>query len=259
MIKLPHIMVSPTGARRQKADHPNLPLSEDEIVAACIQCEAAGATGVHLHVREDDGRHSLDADRYQRVLDKLTDRLPEFFLQITSESAGRYNAEQQRDLIHKLQPLSVSVALREFVPNAEEIANARKSYHWAHDNGVHIQHICYSPDELDRLIAFIQDETIPGKHHQVQLVLGSYDGSRISRPEDVAEFASPLIVREDDLTFDWMMCAFGNAETSCLKQTIELGGKARIGFENSLHHSDGRLAIDNAERVTELVSVIANS
>jgi 3-keto-5-aminohexanoate cleavage enzyme len=42
----------------------------------------------------------------------------------------------------------------------------------------------------------------------------------------------------------------------CLKTALESGGKIRVGFENSLWNSDGSLAQDNAERVTEMKLII---
>ncbi|MCG3268078.1 3-keto-5-aminohexanoate cleavage protein [Yoonia sp. I 8.24] len=254
MLNLPKIMVAPNGARRTQADHPKLPVTIDETVETCIACAGEGATGAHLHVRDDAGIHSLDADRYARLLEKIDTALPDFFAQITSESAGLYTAADQRDLIHALKPRSISVALREFLPDTATQSAAKDCYHWAHENGVTIQHICYSRDELDRLLGFMNDGIIPGTHHHVQLVLGSYDGTKISRPEDIASFAAPLITPTGGASFDWMMCAFGTAETDCLLRTFELGGKARIGFENSLWNADGSGAKNNAERVRELVS-----
>ena len=246
-------MVAPNGARRGHTDHPKLPVTIDETVETCRACADAGATGAHLHVRDDAGLHTLDSDLYKRLLEKMDAALPDFFTQITSEAAGRFSAKDQRDLIRDLAPTSVSVALREFAPDAETLSAAKDCYHWAFENNVTIQHICYSAPELARLIRFIDDGTIPGQNHQVQLVLGSYDGTKISKPEDVATFAAPLITPANDKTFDWMLCAFGAAETDCLLRALELGGKARIGFENSLWNRDGSLARDNAERVTELV------
>lgn len=256
MLDLPLIMVAPNGARRSKADHPKLPVTIDETVEVCIACADAGATGGHLHIRDTDGLHSLDADQYKRLIDRLDTVLPDFFAQITSETAGRYNAQDQRDLIHALAPNSISVALREFLPDDATHSAARDCYHWAFENGVTIQHICYSADERDRLIALINDGTIPGRHHHVQLVLGAYDGSKTSIPNDVATFADPLINPHGKLSFDWMLCAFGPPETDCLLKAIELGGKARIGFENALWNRDGTLAQSNAERVRELVTYL---
>lgn len=247
-------MVAPNGARRTQDDHPRIPVTIDEIVETCRACADAGATGAHLHVRDDNGRHTLDTDLYKTLMDKIDCALPRFFYQITSESAGLYSAAEQRHLIQTLKPASVSVALREFLPVGDTLSAARDCYHWAHENGVTIQHICYAPDELNRLMSLIENGTIPGQHHHVQLVLGAYDGSKTSRPDDIEAFAAPLTKPDNGYTFDWMLCAFGKEETDCLLRTFDLGGKARIGFENSLWHRDGSLAKDNAERVAELVS-----
>ncbi len=254
MLNLPKIMVAPNGARRSKADHPMLPITIDETVETCRACADAGATGAHLHIRDEGGLHSLDADLYKRLLERLDTALPNFFAQITSETAGRYTARDQRDLIHALKPKSISVALREFIPNPAEHSAARDCYHWAFENDVAIQHICYSAEDRDRLIALIEQNVIPGTQHHVQLVLGAYDASKTSDPNDVAPFAAPLITPPNDHSFDWMLCAFGQPETDCLVRTIQLGGKARIGFENALCHRDGQPAENNADRVRDLIA-----
>ena len=82
------IMVAPNGARRQKSDHPALPISVQEICDTARACEAAGADAIHVHVREDDGRHSLDTGRYRETLSALTEHAPSPRVQVTTESAG---------------------------------------------------------------------------------------------------------------------------------------------------------------------------
>ncbi|WP_029064918.1 3-keto-5-aminohexanoate cleavage protein [Labrenzia sp. DG1229] len=259
MIELPKILVAPNGARRDKSAHPALPMSVEELVETCRQCAAAGAGGVHAHVRNDAGLHSLDAGRYREVIARIAEELPGWFVQITSETAGLFDARDQQELIRMMRPRSISVAIREFVPNEEILPEARRTYHWARDHNVAIQHICYSEAELNQLIGFIDDGTVPGTAHQVQLVLGSYDGGRSSRPEDIEALIKPMRDLEEQQSFDWMLCAFGPEETDCLLRALELGGKARIGFENSLWNRDGSLAKDNAERVSEIVRLAGRS
>ena len=48
---------------------------------------------------------------------------------------------------------------------------------------------------------------------------------------------------------DWAVCAFAKEEVSCLKIAIKLGGKIRVGFENSLLMPDGSVAPDNETKV----------
>jgi uncharacterized protein (DUF849 family) len=60
------------------------------------------------------------------------------------------------------------------------------------------------------------------------------------------------------MTFDWMVCAFGAAETDSLVRAAQLGGKARVGFENSLRNKDGSQAVSNAVRVREVDEALRN-
>ncbi len=255
MTPLPRLMVAPNGARRGKADHPELPVTIPEIVATAEACWNAGAGGLHAHVRDAEGRHVLDVGLYRELMQELAAKVPEMIVQVTSEAAGRYDPEDQRALVEALRPRSVSVALREIIPDAAELPAARRFYHWAAEVGVAIHHIVYSRAELDQVLALVADGSIPGTAHQLMLVLGSYDGSKPSDPDEIPALIEPIQSAPSRWELDWMLCAFGPNETSCLARALELGGKARVGFENSLWNADGSLARDNAQRVAEIVRI----
>ncbi|MEM1003879.1 MAG: 3-keto-5-aminohexanoate cleavage protein, partial [Pseudomonadota bacterium] len=70
-------MVAPNGARHGRADHPAIPVSIAETVAVAHACQGAGARGLHLHVRDADGRHSLDAGHYSEALSELARAVPD--------------------------------------------------------------------------------------------------------------------------------------------------------------------------------------
>ena len=53
------IAVAPNGARLSRRDHAALPLTSDEIAETALSCAQAGAVMIHLHVRDDEGRHCL--------------------------------------------------------------------------------------------------------------------------------------------------------------------------------------------------------
>lgn len=250
MTHLPRLMIAPNGAHRGKGDHPALPITDDELVETTLSCQQAGADGVHLHIRDSQGRHLLDAARYRALLDRMEDQVPEMYLQVTSEAAGRYGADEQRAMMKALQPLHVSVALREMVPLPDDWPKARDFYHWAADNGVEIQHILYSPEEVRAFVGACNNGLIPGTSQQIIFVQGSYaEGSKNS--VELEAYLKPL-EKVDGKGFDWMACAFGTAETDSLVRAAQLGGKARVGFENSLWNRDGTLAPDNATRVREV-------
>ena len=86
MSSLPDIMIAPNGARRNKADHPQLPLTIEEIVSTANSCWQVGAGGIHVHVRDENNQHTLDSGLYREVINELKIQLPYMFTQITTES-----------------------------------------------------------------------------------------------------------------------------------------------------------------------------
>jgi uncharacterized protein (DUF849 family) len=57
------VTVAPTGAETAKADCPQLPTTLAELVETARRCEAAGAGMIHVHIRDDDHRPTLDLSR----------------------------------------------------------------------------------------------------------------------------------------------------------------------------------------------------
>ena len=57
------ITVAPTGAETAKADCPQLPTTLAELVDTARRCEAAGAGMIHVHIRDDEHRPTLDLGR----------------------------------------------------------------------------------------------------------------------------------------------------------------------------------------------------
>ncbi len=256
---LPRLMVAPNGARRGKKDHPALPIELDEVVETAVTCHRAGADGIHVHVRDQDGQHSLDVGLYREAVSAIEAAVPGFFVQVTSEAAGRFGPEAQMQMIRSFRPKSVSLAVSELLRPPNDTATAREFYAWAQGEGVGIHHIAYTPKELNFVLQCMDDGMIPGTSHQLQLVLGSYAATEPSNPSDLDAYQVLLDARKDDLSLEWMICAFGAAETECLVETARRGGKLRVGFENSLWNTDGSLARDNAERVAEVVAALAAS
>lgn len=253
-VDLPKLMVAPNGARLTKADHPQLPVTIGETVEAVIACAGQGADGVHAHIRDQDQKHLLDAGIYRELLDEFSRKLPGFYVQVTTESVGKYSPTQQRDLVYELSPPAVSIALREIEADGDNGAN-RHLFHWAKESGTRVQHILYEPGEIRLLRQRVDDGIIPANDLQLLFVLGRYTENQVSNPDTVEIFVNEL--EHSGLIADWAVCAFGINETACLLQSFALGGKARVGFENNMLNRNGSLASSNAERVAEVCSVMA--
>lgn len=252
MSVLPRIMVAPNGARLGKTDHPALPVTIAEIVDTARACQAAGADGIHAHVRDAGGQHVLDAGLYRELLAELLAAVPAMFTQITTEAVGRYSPAEQRAVVRDVQPRAVSVALREMLAEGET-AEARAFYHEATESGIDVQHILYDTADVTRLGQLLTSGFVAaGAQTQALIVLGRYSTAKLATP---AELAEPLVaLRQIAQPIDWAVCAFGRHESDCLLAAARAGGKTRIGFENNTQAEDGSPARDNAQRVAEFSS-----
>jgi 3-keto-5-aminohexanoate cleavage enzyme len=250
---LPLIMVAPNGARRGKADHPALPVTIPELIACAKECFAAGAGGIHAHVRNKSGEHVLDAGLYKELIAELSVVVPEMAVQITTEAVGLYSPAQQRALVAAVRPTMVSVALREITAEPDERLT-RSFFHDCAEASIAVQHILYSAEEVDQIAALIERGTLPKGQIQLLHVLGRYRGDHQTSPSDLLE---PLErQKRHGIQADWAVCAFGRSETDCLLHAISSGGKVRVGFENNLHNADGSRALSNSERVREVCGLV---
>ena len=65
------ITVAPTGAESEKSAVPALPVTLDELVTTAKECQAAGAAVVHVHIRDDRARPTLDLSRLKDTVAAL--------------------------------------------------------------------------------------------------------------------------------------------------------------------------------------------
>ena len=240
------VTVAPNGGRKTKADHPELPLISDELARTAAECLERGASMIHVHVRDAEGRHCLDPEAYReaiaRICEAVGDRL---VLQITSESLGRYSPAEQRAAVLKTNPEAVSLALRELAPDAADERDFCVFLGKLKQMRVWPQIIVYTPAEAERLGAMVKQGLIPFDRLAVLYALGRYSLTRTALPRDLLPFLAPDMPR----FHSWSVCAFGRRETACVTAGALLGGHVRVGFENNLSLPDGARAGSNAELV----------
>jgi len=253
------IMAAVNGARRTKTDHPALPMTAKEIAADVAACVRAGAAMVHVHVRDEDGRHVLDAALYEQVFPEIGAQAGEDFLvQATTEAAGRYAPDEQVALVKDLHPAAVSIAVSELLPDAADSAaraRFRDLCQWMKANAIWPQFILYQPDHVETLLRLHGDGDIPFAEPFLLFVLGRYRDGQVATPADLPPFLDAL----GDAKATWMICAFGAQEHACAQAAMAAGGHVRIGFENNLYLPDGSVAGSNAVLIAAAAETAHNS
>ena len=77
------ITVAPYGPEWAPGDFPeDIPVTMDEQVQKAVDCYNAGATVLHIHVRELDGKGSKRLSKFNELLGLLREAVPDMILQV---------------------------------------------------------------------------------------------------------------------------------------------------------------------------------
>ena len=108
------ITAAPYGPEWMPADFPeDIPLSMAAQIQKAVDCYNAGATVVHIHVREEDGKGSKRLSKFNELLAGIRARAPELILQVggsisfAPEAEGeiaRWLSDDTRHMLAELQP-----------------------------------------------------------------------------------------------------------------------------------------------------------
>ena len=247
-------MAAPNGARRDYADHPAIPLTAKESAESAARLADAGVSVLHLHVRDREGRHSIDPTLYRdaigAVRKSVGDRL---VIQVTSEAVGQYSPAEQMAMVRELRPEAVSLGLRELCPDEAAEPEAGRFFTELRKNGTWPQYILYSVDDLRRFERLRRAGFFGEDQPFCLLVLGRYSAALEGDPAELGSMLEAV-----DLTgTPWAACCFGRHEHLAMLAAAEAGGHVRLGFENNLTMADGSIASDNVALIEQFVEISA--
>ncbi|MCY3759552.1 MAG: 3-keto-5-aminohexanoate cleavage protein [Acidobacteria bacterium] len=239
------LCVAPNGARKTLRDHPDLPMTPAELGRAAAESLEAGAAMVHLHVRDRNLAHILDAAAYRAAIRAIRSQVGDrLVIQVTTESCGLYGPEEQMGLVRELRPEAVSLSVGEIFSDTTVESAAAEFLDWLRAEGIFAQFIVFDADQVRFLVRLIHRGIVPHSDPCVLFVLGRHTPDQQSAPADLDPLLEASPFREG-----WFLCAFGKHELACVDRALAQGGHARIGFENNLYRPDGTRAAGNAELV----------
>ncbi len=107
------IQVAPYGPQFVPGDSDDIPVTMAEQVQKAVDCWNAGATVLHVHVREADGCGSKRLSMFNEMLARLRDAVPEMLLQVGGSisfapegegSQAKWLNDDTRHMLAELQP-----------------------------------------------------------------------------------------------------------------------------------------------------------
>ena len=220
------IAAAPNGARKTKADLPNIPITPAEVAQTALACKQAGAAMMHLHVRDEEQKHSLDIGRYREMLTEVRAAVGnDMVLQVTTEAVGMYSADDQMAMVRGLMPEAVSIAIREIAPDGFDVNVLKSFFAFMREAKISPQFILYASDDVRRFNQLVEKGILPGEKFPVLFVLGRYSAGQVSDPADLLPF-----IGTSSCISTWMVCAFGAFENACILTGAGLGGHAPVSY-----------------------------
>ena len=244
-----------TGSLPQKADNPAVPVTPAEQIESTHAAFEAGATLVHLHVRQDDGRPSSDPERFAEVQDGIRKHCPGIIIQFST--GGRSGAGRERGAHLALNPDMGSLATGSVNFPTRVYDNAPDLVDWLaaemRERRIKPEIEAFDLSMIFQAAKMEADGRIQGPLH-VQFVMGIRNAMPVDRR--VFEFYIETLKRlSPQATFTG--AGIGRDALTLALWSMELGGHVRTGMEDNVRLDKTTLAPSNAALVQQVVGEMA--
>ena len=246
-----------TGAFHSKEANPNLPEQPDEIIAQALECREAGAAIVHVHARDQQGKGTMDLDIFRKLQDGIR-KSSDLIVQLSTGGGITLTMEERiAPLSLKPEMASLNTFLVVFGTDGEELpaiytrSEIEQTARRAQEMGVKpelavLNFTCL--EEIENLIA----KGLVDKPYYLDIGLNApAQGTLRGTPQNLMALVDRLPAGAI-----FTASAHGEGQLPLTTMGMLLGGHVRVGFEDNIYYTPGRLAKSNAELVARTVRIV---
>ncbi len=246
------ITVAPTGNVPTKEMNPHLPVTPLEIAEAAVRCRAAGASLIHVHARDAQGKPTLDPQAFARI-HRLIAEQTDLIVQISTGGRAGMDTEARAAAVRLLRPemASLTVGSMNFPDRVyanpfsvvEHLAAAMK------EAGTKPEMEIFEAGMIANALMLVEVGLATPPLH-FDFVLGSR-GSLPASPKNLL-FLSESVPPGST----WTVAAVGRWQLPMAAMAILMGGHVRVGLEDNLYYRQGQLAT-NEQLVARVARIAA--
>lgn len=260
-----------TGNLTNKDMHPGLPITPKQIAEAALDAASAGASIVHLHVRDPEtGKGSMDFALYDEMVTRIRDKNTNVIINLTTGEGGRFvpsadnpkiaaenstlcRPELRVSHVEKLKPEICTLDLNTMWSGQAAVINPPDNLKIMAERiyaaGVKPEIEIFNSSDIHLLNHFIAESVIKTPV-MVQMVMGVRFGAP-ANSETMMYMKSQL--PENSV---WAAFGIGRMEYPMLAQAYVMGGHVRVGMEDNLYIKKGELCRDNAQLVEKAARIV---
>jgi 3-keto-5-aminohexanoate cleavage enzyme len=246
------ITVAPVGGELTREQHPKLPLTPAEIAEEVARCREAGASVVHLHVRDKAGVPTQDREHFAAAVDAIKAAAPDVVVQTsTGGSVGMTPDERAQPLDLKPEMATLTTGTVNF---GEEVFEnpyllVERFFVRMREVGIQPEFEVFDTGMVETARRLVEAHDPEPRHLHFDLVLG-VPGGMAGTPESVGYMVSILPAGAT-----WTATGIGRSHLPVTLTAIAMGGHVRTGFEDTIYYERGRLAGSNADLVARVARI----
>jgi len=237
-----------TGGETTRESRPNLPITPEEQAIAAEACVKAGASVIHLHVRDEAGKPSQDIERFRATIQAIKKRVPDVIIQISTGGAvGESIDNRAKPLTLKPEMASLNLGTLNFGDDVfynhpkDIVGLAERIY----QNDIIPELEIYEMGMLESAFRYVKKGILKPPFHY-QFVLG-VPGGMSGELENLLH-----LVRAVPAGAHWGVAGGGRFQRPLATPAVLLGGHVRVGFEDNIYYKKGVLAPSNAQLVERI-------
>ncbi len=260
-----------TGAGSTTQKHPGVPVTPAQIAAACLEAAKAGASAVHIHVRDPaTGEGGRDPAHFREVVARIRESGTDIVLNLTCGMGGRLVLDDEDPSVMAAgtdlaKPLERMEHVRELLPEictidcgsmnfgrevaVNRVGDLERMARFAQMLGVKPELEVFDFGQVGIARHLIDSGLVDGTP-LFQLCLGIAGGTPAT--------TEAMLALRNALPPGAQWGAFGisRSEFPMVAQAAILGGHVRVGLEDNLYLEAGRLA-SNGELVEKALKILS--
>jgi len=260
-----------TGGAALNPKHPSFPITPKEIAESAIGATKAGATSVHIHVRDPEtGAPSGEMDHYREVVDRIRDSGVETLINLTTGYGARFVPSEEDPAVGgegtiMRQPEDRVAHILELRPDICSLDTATFNF----GSFVFVN----TPEHLAIMARLITEAGIKPELEVFEIghiILANHlaDRGLLKTPAhyqlclgigwSMRPTRASIQFMRDHLPEDATWAAFGISrfQFPMVRETVALGGHVRVGLEDNLYLEKGVFAPTNASLVDKAAEII---
>lgn len=245
-----------TGGGHGKEANVNLPVQPDEIIEDALTCREMGAAIVHIHARDKEGNNTMDLEVFREIHDGIK-RSSDLIVELSTgggptlpvaEKIGPLSLNPELATLNTfLIVLSVKGGDLPVIFTRSEMEHTAKR---AREMGVKPVMTILNFSCLEEAENLIEKGLIDKPYYFYIGLNSSYQGTLKGTPKNLMALVERL---PEGAIFT--VLAGSEAQLPLTSMSMLLGGHVRVGLEDSIYYSPGRLAKSNTELVARTVRI----